>query len=34
MENEIMSPVSGTVKAILADKGTSVVDGQVLLQIG
>ncbi|EKV58002.1 biotin/lipoyl-containing protein [Brachyspira hampsonii] len=33
MENEIVSPASGEVKSIHVEKGSSVVDGQVILQI-
>ena len=34
MENEIPSTVSGTVKAIVADKGTKVSAGDVIIEVG
>lgn len=34
MENEIPATVSGTVKAIVADKGTKVSAGDVIIEIG
>ena len=33
MENEITAPASGEVKSIHVEKGSSVVEGQVILQI-
>ncbi|WP_295155289.1 biotin/lipoyl-containing protein [uncultured Brachyspira sp.] len=33
MENEIVSPASGEIKSIHVEKGSSVVEGQVILQI-
>lgn len=33
MENEVVSPASGEVKSIHVEKGSSVVEGQVILQI-
>ncbi|WP_300367431.1 biotin/lipoyl-containing protein [Brachyspira sp.] len=33
MENEIVAPASGEIKSIHVEKGSSVVEGQVILQI-
>ena len=33
MENEVTAPASGVVKSIHVEKGSSVVEGQVILQI-